>query len=385
MPGTPPEDTSPAEPPPEDASPGETSPGESSPGAVSPGHLTWRTIEVQGRVAQYGEAGEGTPFIFLHGWGLRDQTYKRALGRLAGLGLRVLAPSLPGFGGTARLPAGSFSIEGYAEWVADFAAATGVDGPFLLGGHSFGGGVAISTAHAHGSQCTLLVLVNSIGGAVWRTGDHPDVPGAWLADRPMWDWGIRFPSDLPPFRVMSRVLPVVLQDAARNVLRDPFGFWRVGVLARQANLLGELEALKRRGLPVVVMWGNEDRILPSASFEAIVHAAGADPVVVEGSHSWMLVDPDRFGELMTNVVSVAAAAEEAARTGSPEITPPAARPTRPAGTSTAGTSTAGTPTAGTPTAGPPETSSTTPPAAPEVAGEDRLDTGGGQCSSPAAS
>jgi pimeloyl-ACP methyl ester carboxylesterase len=281
-------------------------------------HLDWKLTEVHGRVARYGEAGEGTPFIFLHGWGLRDQTYKRALGRLTGLGLRVLVPSLPGFGGTARLPADEFSIGGYADWVAGFAASTGVDGPFMLGGHSFGGGVAIATAHAHGEQCQLLVLVNSIGGAVWREGEHPDLPGAWLVDRPMWDWGIRFPSELPSVDALRRVLPVVVQDAARNVLRDPIGFWRVGALARQANLLGELEDLKGRGLPVVVLWGNEDRILPSASFEAIVQAAGADPVVVTGSHSWMLADPDRFGELMTNVIGVAPAAEVAARTGSVE-------------------------------------------------------------------
>jgi pimeloyl-ACP methyl ester carboxylesterase len=277
--------------------------------------LEWKTIEVQGREARYGEAGHGTPFIFLHGWGLRDQTYKRALGRLAGLGLRVLAPSLPGFGGTARLPNEAFTLEGYADWVADFAEAVGVDGPFMLGGHSFGGGVAIAMAHAHGKECRLLVLVNSIGGAVWRSGEHPDLPGAWLADRPMWDWGIRFPADLPPVRVMARVLPVVMQDAMRNVLRDPLGFWRVGVLARQANLLGELEALKQRGVPVAVLWGNEDRILPSASFEAIVRAAGADPVVVAGNHSWMLVDPDQFGELMTNIVNVAVEAERTATGG----------------------------------------------------------------------
>lgn len=268
-------------------------------------HLEWKTVKVQGRTARFGEAGSGVPFIFLHGWGLRDHTYKRALSRVAASGVRVLAPSLPGFGGTAKLPSEDFSIPGYAAWVTDFARAVGVDGDFHLGGHSFGGGVAIQTAHDHGERCRLLVLINSIGGAVWRSGGDDDTPAEFLADRPIWDWGVRFPGDLASRRGLARVAPVIVQDAARNLVRDPIGFWRVGVLARNANLLGELEELKRRQLPVVVLWGNEDEILPSASLDAIVEAVGTDPVVVAGNHSWLLTDPDRFGEIMTNVVDVA--------------------------------------------------------------------------------
>jgi pimeloyl-ACP methyl ester carboxylesterase len=268
-------------------------------------HLEWKATQVQGRPARYGEAGEGIPFIFLHGWGLRDQTYKRAMSRLAASGVRVLAPSLPGFGGTARLPATDFSMDGYASWVADFAAAVGVTGDFYLGGHSFGGGVAIKTAHDHGDHCQLLVLVNSIGGAVWRSDVEGRVPDEFLVDRPIWDWGVRVPRDMAGRPGLLWSGRVIVQDAIRNLVRDPMGFWRVGTLARQANLLVELEELKRRQLPVVVLWGNEDEIVPSASLNAIVDVVGGDPVVVDGSHSWLLADPDRFGEIMTNVVNVA--------------------------------------------------------------------------------
>jgi pimeloyl-ACP methyl ester carboxylesterase len=245
------------------------------------------------------------PFIFLHGWGLRDHTYKRAMSRLAASGVRVLAPSLPGFGGTARLPGSEFSMDGYADWVAQFAAAVGVSGDHYLGGHSFGGGVAIKTAHDHGDHCQLLVLVNSIGGAVWRSDGAGGAPDEFLVDRPIWDWGVRFPGDIAGRPGLLRAGRVIVQDAARNLLRDPLGFWRVGTLARQANLLGELEELKRRQLPVVVLWGNEDEIMPAASLDAIVSAVGHEAVVVDGSHSWLLADPDRFGEIMTNVVNVA--------------------------------------------------------------------------------
>lgn len=270
-------------------------------------HLQWRTTTVQGRIASYGEAGSGTPFLFLHGWGLRDRTYRRALSRVARLGVRVIAPSLPGFGGTAALDPEDFSIEGYARWVRDFASAVGVDGPFYLGGHSFGGGVAIQLAHDHGEGCELLVLVNSIGGAVWKH-DSADGSSSLLSDRPIWDWGIHLPRDVAQRSTLREVVPVVLQDAVRNIVRDPLGFWRVGTLARKANLLPELEALKERGLPTVVLWGNEDTILPMPSLAAIVAAVGHEAHVVHGSHSWLLADPDEFGEVMTNVVAVAEAA-----------------------------------------------------------------------------
>jgi len=266
-----------------------------------PWHLRWKSATVQGRSTSYGEAGEGTPFVFLHGWGLRDRTYQRALNRVARLGVRVLAPSLPAFGGTAALPQQRFDLDGYAEWVADFLHTVGVDGEYYLGGHSFGGGVAIKQAHVSGEKCRLLVLINSIGGAVWKTDEGQS---RWLSDRPIWDWGIHFPQDIVTRRLLSKVVPVILQDAARNIVRDPVAFWKVATIARTANLLDELEDLRLRGLPVVVMWGNEDKILPAASLDAIVEAVGREAEVIAGSHSWLLEDPDRFGAMMTNAFAL---------------------------------------------------------------------------------
>lgn len=277
-----------------------------------PWHLRWSDAEVQGRRARYGEAGEGTPFVFLHGWGLSDHTYKRSLGRLARAGVRVLAPSLPGFGGTAPLPKSEFSMSGMARWVVDFCREVGVEGPWYLGGHSFGGGVAVVCAHDHGEDLQLLVLVNSIGGSVWKEPRRRGTDPRHLADRPLWDWGLHFPYDVAGPRTFRAVVPVIARDMARNFARDPLGFARVGRLASTANLLPELEELRRRELPVVVLWGDDDKVLPAASMQAMVAALGQSPEVVPGSHGWLLEDPDRFGEIMTNVVGVAEAAQRAA-------------------------------------------------------------------------
>jgi pimeloyl-ACP methyl ester carboxylesterase len=273
--------------------------------ALPADHLAWQSTTVRGRPALYGVAGDGIPLLFLHGWGLAHHAYRRPLKRLVHLGCRVYAPALPGFGGTADLPKDGLALSGYAAWVDEFLDAVGVTEPLIVVGHSFGGGVAIQVAHDLPARVRSLVLVNSIGGSAWS-----GVGGAArkLTERPLWDWGIHFPSDLLPVPQLTKVLPVVLGDAVPNVLRNPQAMWRVARVARTADLTAELEELKRRRLPVVVLWGERDRIIPKASFDALCKAIGSEGEVVNGNHSWLLADPDAFGEVMTNVVSVASVA-----------------------------------------------------------------------------
>ncbi|MBV8297710.1 MAG: alpha/beta fold hydrolase [Acidimicrobiia bacterium] len=265
-------------------------------------HLAWQSTTVRGRPALYGVAGEGIPLLFLHGWGLAHHAYKRPLKRLVHLGCRVYAPALPGFGGTGGLPKADLNLAGYAAWVDEYLDAVGATEPLIVVGHSFGGGVAIQVAHDLPRRVRSLVLVNSIGGSVW-SGTGSTVRK--LAERPLWDWGIHFPSDLLPVPQITKVLPVVLEDAVPNLIRNPAAMWRVAQVARTADLTAELEDLKRRRLPVVVLWGEKDRIIPKESFDALCQAIGSEGAVVTGNHSWLLADPDAFGEVMTNVVSVA--------------------------------------------------------------------------------
>ena len=52
------------------------------------------------------------------------------------------------------------------------------------------------------------------------------------------------------------------------------------------------------------------RLKDPGSFEALCAAIGSEGEVVSGNHSWLLADPDAFGEVMTNVVAVAKLAHE---------------------------------------------------------------------------
>lgn len=263
-------------------------------------HLVWQTTTVDGREAFYGAAGAGLAVVFLHGWALGHHSYRRALKRLVNLGCRVIAPALPGFGGTPNLPA-SPTFSGYADWVAKFLDAVGVEEPAFVVGHSFGGGVAIKLAHDHPERVRFLVLVNSVGGTTWSLGNLARM----VTSKPPWTWPFRAPQDILPLSYMSRVVPIIVEDAVPNLVRNPLGVLNVLNLLRRADLLSELQELRRRQLPVVVLWGDHDTVIPQASFAALCRAIGSEGEIVEGRHSWLLADPDAFGSILTNSIAVA--------------------------------------------------------------------------------
>jgi pimeloyl-ACP methyl ester carboxylesterase len=246
------------------------------------------------------------PVVLLHGWALGQHTYRDVVERIAAQGCRVIAPSLPGFGGSGELEGDEFSLSGYARWVDHLLASLEIDEPAVVMGHSFGGGVAVRLAHDRPRRVRSLVLVNAIGGSTWRSGNRIRS----IAERPLWDWGLHFPSDVWPIRQATRVLPVIAEDLLPNLVRHPRAMVKVGNLARRADLRGELEALRDRGLPISIIWATRDGVIPRESFEALCVASGVEGTVVEGSHSWLLADPERFGEVITNDVRVAQAARD---------------------------------------------------------------------------
>jgi len=260
----------------------------------------WRRTTVDGRDAYYGTAGEGLAVVFLHGWALGQRSYRRALKRLVPLGCQVFAPAMPGFGGTPNLPDPP-TFDGYANWVAKFLEAVGVDEPAFVVGHSFGGGVAIKLAHDHPEWVRYLVLINSVGGTTWSFANLTQM----ALSKPPWTWPFASPNDILPLNYMRRVLPIIAEDAIPNLIRNPLGLLNVLNLVRRADLLSELQELKRRQLPVVVVWGDHDTVIPRASFAALCRAIGSEGEVVEGRHSWLLADPDAFGSILTNSIAVA--------------------------------------------------------------------------------
>jgi len=273
--------------------------------SAPPDHLAWQHVEVHGGRINYGVAGAGLPVLFVHGWALGQHAYKRALKRLVNLGCRVYAPALPGFGGSTRLPGDDFNIEGYAKRLDGFLDAVGVDEPAFVVGHSFGGSVATKLAHDYPHRVGYLVLINSVGGGAWLQAGNKVRS---MAERPLWDWAVKFPWDTFRGGGLVSTTRAIVEDAVPNVIHDPCTLWRVGMLARRADLREDLADLRTWNIPVLVLWGEGDAIIPKASFDALCAAVGSTGTLVPGRHSWLLADPDHFGEVMANTVTVAQAA-----------------------------------------------------------------------------
>jgi pimeloyl-ACP methyl ester carboxylesterase len=272
--------------------------------------LRWHRTVIGGRSVAYGDAGDGPAVVFLHGWGLSARSYAQALPLIAATGARVIAPGLPGFGRSDPLE-GEYTFDKLVAWLIELLDTLDLRDPVAMVGHSFGGAVATATAWQHPERVRSLVLVNSVGGSVWKTGRRGE---RTLADRPFWDWGLRLPGEFRG-RDYRKVLPVVLRDLVGNALTNPGALRRAAELARSADLRTELTSLAEHGLPVSILWGSEDRVVPESTFLAMCEAAGAPgDIIQDAGHSWLLADPEGFGELVTNSVAVQRTLAERSRT-----------------------------------------------------------------------
>jgi pimeloyl-ACP methyl ester carboxylesterase len=256
--------------------------------------VTWSNVVVDGHRVNYAASGEGPPALFLHGWGLRPNAYREPIRRMGMAGCRVYAPAMPGFGGTPELPGEQRSFTGYAAWAGRFLDVIGESRVALVAGHSFGGGVSTAFVHNHPGRAGSLLLANAIGGPTWASS--PDGIRT-MTQRPAWDWGRYFGTDLFHSPHLMRVLPALLEDFIPNLMQNPLGMFRTGDFIRRADLLMEIRAIARRRTPVLVAWSDRDRLVPRSVFDEMRQAAGVDGVVVNGSHSWLIADPEAFGEL----------------------------------------------------------------------------------------
>ena len=101
-----------------------------------------KVCEINGLRVSY--IDEGAPVkgtvLLLHGWGVTASLYHLVIGHLA-TRYRVVAPDLPGFGGSQE-PSAPWCVADYADFIKAFAAGVGVEEAVLVG-HSYGCRIAI--------------------------------------------------------------------------------------------------------------------------------------------------------------------------------------------------------------------------------------------------
>jgi len=243
------------------------------------------------------EAGLGDPLVFLHGWGLTPRAYAASIVRLCPAGIRIIAPSLPGFGGSDPLPLRRLGLSGYARHVAATLEAAGLDKPAFLVGHSFGGGVALALATERPDLVRSLTLLNSIGGSPGRRGLKA---GSWLG------WALGALTELNPRDALS-LAPLVLRDFLPNALRRPVSVGLTGLVAMTSGLAAEATALVDSGLPILFIWSDRDRLVAPGALASVIGSLPTE--IVQGRHGWLMASPEQFAELLRNALTVHAMLE----------------------------------------------------------------------------
>jgi pimeloyl-ACP methyl ester carboxylesterase len=263
---------------------------------------TWRTVDVDGAAVRLMEVGAGDPMLFLHGWGMSPQTYAASLTLLTKSGLRVIAPCLPGFAGSDGPALRAIDMPAYGHRVGRLLDVLGVEQPVFVAGHSFGGGVAIQLATDRPERVRSLTLVNSVGGAPGqRTGL---VDASWLR------WMLGTLTELSP-RDIARSTPSMLRAFLPNAVRKPLTMALTAKLALTADLSDEAAKLVANGLPVLFIWGDQDRLILPGPLKEVVGSLPAE--IVHGKHGWLLSRPEEFSALLRNALVVHAMLERSRR------------------------------------------------------------------------
>jgi pimeloyl-ACP methyl ester carboxylesterase len=262
----------------------------------------WQTVDVDGASLRVMTAGSGDPLLFLHGWGLSPRAYADGITRLTAAGLQVIAPALPGFGGSDGPPLRHVDMAAYSRQVGRLLDVLQVEHPAFVVGHSFGGGVGIQLATDRPERVRSLTLINSVGGAPGHRARLVDA--SWLR------WMLGCLSELSP-RDIARSTPAMIRDFVPNALRKPLTLALTARLALTVDLADAAADLVTAGVPVLFFWGDEDKlILPGA----LGSVAGALPnEVVQGRHGWLLSRPEEFASLVRDALVVHAMLERKRR------------------------------------------------------------------------
>jgi pimeloyl-ACP methyl ester carboxylesterase len=263
---------------------------------------TWRTLDVDGCAIRVMEKGEGEPLLFLHGWGLSPKTYEAGITRLTAGGVRVVAPALPGFGGSDGPPIRGIDLGAYSSRIAGLIEKLDLEKPVFVVGHSFGGGVAMQLATDRPDLVRSLTLVNSVGGAPGRRTGMTD--SSWLR------WMAGALTELHP-RALAGSLPSLTRSLVPNVLRRPVTLALTARLALTVDLEQQAKDLVASGMPVLFVWGDRDRLILPGALKAVEGALPAE--IVHGRHGWLLTEPEEFATILRDALVVHAMLERSRR------------------------------------------------------------------------
>jgi pimeloyl-ACP methyl ester carboxylesterase len=269
-------------------------------------------VRVDGHRIVYVQAGRGRTIVLLHGFTGSKENWLPLMRRLA-KSYRVIAPDLPGWGESTRLPGADYGPVAQAERMRDFlqvvqgavpAAGAGAGahsaarGPYrpptLTVGHSMGGQILGLLAVRHPDAVNRIVLMDAAGvpfdanafGRDVLAGKNPfevttraelkRYVGIVFADPPWIPW----PADRALVQMRAR------QAAFEQGVLDRIGRGPEALLLGQR--LGEVRA------PTLLLWCRDDHVIDVSAMEVFRRGIRNNRVALfDGcGHMPMMQQPD---------------------------------------------------------------------------------------------
>ena len=269
------------------------------------------TFNYDGLTVDYLDEGAGDQaVVFVHGFPFRASMWEPQIPVAVRAGRRVLAPDLPGFGGS-DVPAdrSAYSIDGYADLVAALVGELGL-GRVVLVGLSMGGYIALAVARRHAQVLAGLVLAD--------TRADPDTPEG-RQNRSDQQGLVEERGDVTP--LVDGLLSKVLAEAGSRHAEVAATLGDMMRSTAPAGWIGALEAMKQRGdqtdllpsisVPTLVVVGESDALVPFDVAEAMTKSIpGARlEIVPDAGHVTNLENPEAFNRAFSEFLMALPAPE----------------------------------------------------------------------------
>ncbi len=215
----------------------------------------------------YKDWGTGQPIVFHHGWPLSGDDWDAQMMFFLNHGFRVIAHDRRGHGRSSQTPNGH-DMDTYAADVAELAQFLDLKDAIHVG-HSTGGGEVIRYVAKHGkSRVAKAVLISAVTPIMIKTENNPDGIPLSVFDEIREGTATKRPQYFQDFTIAfygyNREGAKVSQGIRDN-------WWRQGMMgAIKAHydcvkVFSETdftEDLKQVDIPVLVMHGEDDQIVP---------------------------------------------------------------------------------------------------------------------------
>ena len=260
----------------------------------------------------YLEAGRGPLVVLLHGFTGAKENWLALMRDLARTH-RVIAPDLPGWGESERLPGADYGPSAQVERIAAFLKHFG-DVPALVVGHSMGGQFLGLLAARHPESVGPITLMSSAGV---RFGEN--------------QFGREVLAGRNPFEVRSRAelhrylgyvfsdppfVPWPADEAIVQRRRHDVKFEQqvLDGIGRGPEAFSLQEELDRIQSPVLLLWCRDDRVIDVSAADIFHHGLARSQTVLLDNcgHMPMMAQPGKVAASLRGFISAHSAQSDLA-------------------------------------------------------------------------